>query len=39
MTEEQFDRLKAELEQGYTGSAAPAGRCSSKAGSTGRRWA
>ena len=39
LTDEQFDRLKAELEEGYSGSRAPDGRCCSKAGSTGRRWA
>ena len=39
LSDEQFERLKRELEESYPGRRAmPAGRCCSKAGSTGRRW-
>ena len=37
MTAEQFERLKTELETSFQGARTPAGRCCSKAASTGRR--
>jgi phage portal protein BeeE len=38
LTPDQYDRLKNELEEGYSGRRGPGGRCCWKAGSTGRRW-